>query len=128
MRRRERERGFTLIEVLVALVILGLVMGACYRLLSTGMRSITEADGLFRAVLLAESAAAEVGLRVDPRAAAGERSADGYRLSVAVVPYDDPEVPAAAETGLRLYRVTVTVAWSGQRSYRLATLALGPAT
>jgi prepilin-type N-terminal cleavage/methylation domain-containing protein len=123
---RRGANGFTLIEVLVALVILGLVLGACYRLLSTGLKSVAEADGLIRAVLVAESLLADASQRTDPRDAQSDLALDGYRCSVAVVPYDDAEMPAPEETHLRLYRVTVTVEWGLHRSYELATLALGP--
>ncbi len=128
MSRRQGAEGFTLVEVLVALVILGLVLGACYRLLSTGLKSIAEADGSLRAVLVAESVLADASQRDDPRDAANDLAIDGYRCNVAVVPYDDAEMPGPEETHLRLYRVTVTVEWGLRRSYELATLALGPAS
>ncbi len=128
MSRRPDAEGFTLVEVLVALVVLGLVLGACYRLLSTGLKSTAEADGLVRAVMVAESVLADASQRTDPRDAARDLAIDGYRCDVAVVPYDDSSLPAPEETGLRLYRVTVTVEWALHRSYELATLALGPAS
>ena len=128
MSRRRRGDGFTLVEVLVALVVLGLVLGACYRLLSTGLKSVSEADSLARAVLVAESVLADASQRTDPRDAAGDLTVDGYRCKVAVLPYDDAALPAPEETGLRLYRVTVSVAWGPNRSYELATLALGSAS
>ncbi|HXQ66975.1 MAG TPA: prepilin-type N-terminal cleavage/methylation domain-containing protein [Alphaproteobacteria bacterium] len=128
MSRRCQAEGFTLVEVLVALVILGLVLGACYRLLSTGLKSTAEADGLFRAVMVAESALADASQRTDPRDAASDLAIDGYRCNVAVVPYDDAALPGPEETGLRLYRVTVSVEWGLHHSYELATLALGPAS
>ena len=128
MSRRRQAEGFTLVEVLVALVVLGLVLGACYRLLSTGLKSTAEADGLVRAVLVAESALADASQRTDPRDAASDLAIDGYRCNIAVLPYDDAALPGPEETGLRLYRVTVTVAWGRNRSYELATLALGPAS
>jgi general secretion pathway protein I len=127
MERRQGEAGFTLVEVLVALVILGLVMGACYRLLATGLKTIAEADALFRAVLVAESVLADASQRADPRDAARDLALDGYRCDVAVAPYDDAEMPGSEVTHLRLYRVTVTVGWGLNRSYALTTLALGPA-
>ncbi len=128
MSRRGQAEGFTLVEVLVALVILGLVLGACYRLLSTGLKSIAEADGLFRAVMVAESVLADASQRTDPRDAANDLAIDAYRCNVAVAPYDDASLPGPEETGLRLYRVTVTVEWGLHHSYELATLALGPAS
>ena len=112
----------------MALVVLGLVLGACYRLLSTGLKSVSEADSLARAVLVAESVLADASQRTDPRDAASDFTLSGYRLSVAVTPYDDAEMPDPAATGLRLYRVSVSVAWGLHRPYELATLALGPAS
>ena len=128
MRRRHGAEGFTLVEVLVALVVLGLVLGACYRLLSTGLKSTAEADGLLRAVMVAESVLADASQRTDPRDAASDLAIDGYRCDIAVRPYDDATMPGPEETGLRLYRVTVTVEWGRNGSYELATLALGPAS
>ena len=54
-------RGFSLLEVLVAFVILSLVATALFRLFSGALQNMSAADDYTKAVLVAESALATAG-------------------------------------------------------------------
>jgi len=123
----DRQSGFTLIEVLVALVVLSLVLGATYQLFSTGLHSVSQTDQQIRATMVAESVMAAVGTRVTADAdQLSDVTEDGFRWVVNVVPFEDPNAPPPERVKLRLYRVSVVVRWGMARSYTLSTLALGP--
>ncbi|HYD31120.1 MAG TPA: type II secretion system protein [Azospirillaceae bacterium] len=115
------EKGFTLLEVLVALAILGLVAAGTLPLLSTGLDTSQRATVLSRAVLHARSRLAVLGI-AEPLVA-GERRGDfgnGYTWVVSVAPYGG-DAAGAIPAGTRLYRVAVTVAW-GRRAADAVTL------
>lgn len=126
-----RQRGFTLIEVLVAFAILSLSLGVMMQLFSTGLRNVALAEQYSRATALAESQLASVG--VEEPLSAGQQSGefpDGYRWQVDVQPYSSPEEQDSGVTELlpvAAYRVDVTVLWSEgskDRSVTLTTLRL----
>ena len=135
-----RARGFSLLEVLVAFVILALALGVIMRIFSQGMSRVGESDDYARAVMLAESKLAELGagiaLEEGEQSGAGE---DALRWRVRLAPYDaEPpqaagkDVPVKPVLPVRLLRVEVEVSWGGfaaaPRSIRLATLKLAPRT
>jgi len=129
-------RGFSLLEVLVAFVILSLVATALFRLFSGALGNASAADEYSRAVLVAESALAEAAAAQPLREGTWQGNADGGRITWAtrVAPYDppdvNPDVASASETmPMRLFRVTAEVTFAGpaggQRSYVLATTRIG---
>ena len=133
-RKRNGAAGFTLIEVLVALVIGGLAVAAIAGVVGNGLLASRVSDQSVIALTLAESKLAAAGADEPLRPGNHEGNFAKYfvwRLSIA--PYDDPgrrdtgglDAPSA----LRLYRVAVTVAWSDsakRRQLSLSTLRLGP--
>lgn len=56
------DRGFTLLEVLVAFTVLALVMGAAYATMSSGIRATARTDQSVAALGQAESTLARVGI------------------------------------------------------------------
>jgi general secretion pathway protein I len=132
-----RAAGFSLLEVLVAFVILALVATSLYRLFAGSLTNIGAADEYSRALLVAESVLAEVGaakpLREGARSGRVEDGQIDWKASVVpwVPPEVGPELERASESlPIRLYRIAVEVTFpspaGGQRVFTLATTRIGP--
>lgn len=129
---RDCARGFSLLEVLVAFVILSLVATALFRLFSGALANASAADDYSRALLVAESALAEAAAVQPLREGTQSGSADDGRIAwtTRVAPYAPPDVSPDLERAseamqFRLYRVTAEVRFAapggGERRYELAT-------
>ncbi len=119
----------TLIEVLVAFIVLSLTMAVIMQIFSGGMRNARLSDSYSRAVFLAESRLSAVGVE-RPLAAGEEVGKVGPDLlwRVTVSPYDDGGASDRLVMPVRLYQVRVRVNWSDggrQRQVELASLRLG---
>ena len=134
---RKPPRGFSLLEVLVAFVILSLVAVALFRLFSAALNNASAADDYSRAVLVAESALATAAAAQPLREATQSGAVDDGRIewSTRVEPYSppvggSPELASVTETlPTRLYRVSAEVTFAGptggKRTYALATVRVG---
>jgi general secretion pathway protein I len=111
-------RGFSLIEVLAALVVLALALGYGSGILSQSAEAVRRADAQVQALAQAESLLAEVGYVYPLRAGSfdGETPEGGrWRLDIAPV--------SAGEALARpLYEVTATLAWGLGPTARRVTL------
>ena len=126
-------RGFSLLEVLVAFVILALVATALFRLIGGALGNAGVAADASRALLVAQSRldAARGGARLAGESGADE---DGRILwTTSVEPFVAPDtVPGAAGaptvSPTQLYRIRVEVRYPGaggrERSLELSTLRL----
>lgn len=127
---RKKYRGMTLIEVLVAFVILSLTMAVIMQIFSGGMRNARLAESYSRAVFLAESKMAAVGS--ERVLVAGEDSGqlgEDMHWRVSVTPVEDDGTTNVQLMPLRLYQVRVTTVWGEeghQRQVELNSLRLGP--
>ena len=126
-RARVSERGFTLIEVIVAFAIVALALSALFQIFSTGLRGSVVTENYNMAVLLADSKLAGIG--IEEPLEAGDQSGtfdNGFRWETNVRPYDDGGstfTPGA----IQAFEVTVTVEWGGvvrERTVSLVTLRL----
>ena len=125
--------GFTLIEVLIALAIVGLALAAAVGTLGNGVSGHAAARDIDTALALAEGKIAQAGITEPLLPSRGEGEFAGrFAWRRIITPYDDEAAGghfAKLQSALRLYRVEVTVAWyNGHRPRRLAlaTLRLGP--
>jgi general secretion pathway protein I len=122
---RNRSSGFALLEVLVALVIVGLAMTAILELFSSNLRNVAASEDYVRASVKAETRLREILDGVDlAEHRWSEVTNDGYRVDVAVEPVHKDRAEIAA---LTLLRVDLTISWwqgIRQRSVRLQTLKL----
>jgi type II secretion system protein I len=121
-------RGFTLLEVLVALTILALAIVTLMQLSSQGLRLLHLSDDYQQAVLVADRVArAADGLEVGVQA--GREGRFEWERRVALMPVPE-ELVAGAGPELRLYALTVAVRWGGRRTLELASLrtVAGPVT
>ena len=135
--RRRGARGFSLIEVLAAFVILALVATALFRLFGDSLRNVSAAEDWSRALLVAESRLEEAAA-AQPLREGSERGADATGLvqwEARVTTYDAPDVDPDLERGsealaTRMYRITVDVRFTGangrERTFSLATVRVGP--
>ena len=131
-----RQRGFSLIEVLVAFVILALVATALFNLFSSSLNNASAAEEWSRAVQVAESRLASAAA-ARPLREATERGTefDGrVKWETAVTPYTaqdiDPDLEKASDSlATRIYRVTCEVRYVGsdgrERTLSLATTRVG---
>jgi general secretion pathway protein I len=123
-----RQSGYTLIEVLVAFVILALALTVLLRIFSGGLRNVSVSSDYATATLIAESRLAATGIDVPLRP--GETSGtEGERFEWTVSVQDYKPWPGyrSATKGVDAYRVTVTVEWpngDNTRSVGLSTVRL----
>lgn len=130
MNAKRRSYGYTLIEVLVAMMILVLSLTVIFRIFSGGLNKIGIAAEYARAVMVAESVIAAAGNTAVLRP--GETSGslfEKYRWVRTVSPYQAMGEPSYDDLPLNVYRVSVVVEWpgtlgNGNRSLDLSTLKL----
>src|ERR1700682_1534177 len=126
--RMRRDRGFTLVEVVVAIAILALMAGVIFRVNSDSIRNIHRADALADASALAQSLVAKVGIEIPLRE--GEtrgQSGAGLQWRMQMKRYGD--AADRAQWPLAAYTVTAEVTLRGgpeTQPVALMTLRLGP--
>ena len=111
--KRYSARGFTLLEVLVAFLILSLTMGVLMRIVSQSIRSLDTAEQHQIALQMAESKLVEVlaELSRDSRRKDDGRLSGRYRWSSEIERYHfENEEPGARYT-IVPWRIRVTVSW-----------------
>lgn len=130
-----RQRGYTLIEVIVAFALLALALTLLLGTLSGAARQVRWSDDAGRAALHAQSLLDQTGLGepLRPGSSDGEFEDGRYRWTMEIVPWRDPS--AVAQGGPRdpaapqLLEIRLDVQW-GERAaqrLRLRTLRLVPA-
>ncbi len=124
--KAEHRKGFTLLEVIVAIVIFAISFGVLAQIMQTGFRQSGAAESATTGVMLARSLLARIGVeepllpgRVEGDAGAGFTWVTEIRPA-AIAGDDEGGTPEFA-----LYLVEVTVAWgSGRGSERLTLTTL----
>ncbi|UEM07191.1 prepilin-type N-terminal cleavage/methylation domain-containing protein (plasmid) [Skermanella rosea] len=120
--------GFTLIETLVAFIILSMALLAALQAFSTSLRGISAAEGTGAAVLHARSKMDEVGITIPlVPGETGGAFADGFRWKAGIEPYPDAYPGEAGTLAVEPYQVSVTVTWGRAQAITLQTVKLGPA-
>ena len=120
-----RQAGFTLLEVMLAFVVLAVALGLLLGMLSRGLKQVTQSQAETEAALYAQSLLDAVGtlepLQVGTRD--GEFDHGRYRWRLQVLPAQDPAPPPPPEEGAPaplpvatdgaplLYRVLLEVEW-----------------
>lgn len=113
-------RGFTLLEVLVAMAILALALVAMTQLSAQGLRLLRLSEDYQGAVRLADHLA-RVAEPDEERVETGQQGPLRWERRIALVPVPD-ELTAGAGLRPRLYAVSVAVAWGEKRSLELTSL------
>jgi general secretion pathway protein I len=129
-------RGFSVLEVLVAFIIVALVVTALFQLFGGALRNASGAADWTRALLVAQSrlelAASAQPLREASDAGAEPDGRIAWRASVTpyIAPDANPDVERASESmPTRLFRISVDVTFPGDdgksRTVSLSTLRIG---
>lgn len=118
-----RQAGFTLLEVLVAMAILGIAVATMLQLSSQGLRLLHLSGEHQKAMLLADRL-----VRQTPAGAEGTESGEdgAFAWERRVAPVEVPRELVAPGLGTgpapQLRSITVSVSWGRGRSVQLATL------
>lgn len=119
MRSHRAQRGFSLIEVVVALAIVAVTLGTVLRLLGTTLVSVDRAGNYLRALGAAQSHLAEASSGSPLSFGVTQGSQDGIEWRLSVQPFSmlpvDPKVT--------LYHVVVLTSYQGTK-VELETLLL----
>lgn len=129
--RPELQAGFSLLEVLVAFVIMGLVVTAILQLVGNSLRSVVLADEYSYAVQIAESKMASVG-HIIPIAMGSHTGTlqDKFNWNItiqnsSISPSDNPSILRAYP-----YLIRINITWpldDPKRSFQLASIRFGKA-
>ena len=123
---RRADAGFTLLEVLVAVVILSVAVVTLVQLVSQTLRLLKLSSDYQEAVLLADrvTRAGEVSIEGVETGQEGRFSWE-RRATLVAVPDDLAPVGSASP---RLLALSVAVRWGTGRTLEVATMRLAPAT
>jgi len=130
-----RAAGFSLLEVLVAFVILALVGTVLFRLFGASLNNAGAADEYSRVAAFAESRLTLLALDLPLHETSEQGASDDgrYTWTTKVEPYvapatTDDQARLADMLPMRLWRLSVVVRWPGEmgnsRSISLSTLRL----
>lgn len=128
------QRGYTLIEVIVAFALLALALTLLLGTLSGAARQVRNADEISRATLHAQSLLAVQGVQAPllPHREQGEFEQGHYHWTLDVARYDDPHQRQGDRQSVgapELLQLTLAVRWGEDARQRLQwrTLRLVPA-
>lgn len=138
--RRTSERGFTLLEILVAFSLMALIVTVLLRIFAGGVQGIGLAEDYARATSIAESVVARVGADIEfnPATLSGSDEGERYKWQLALQQVDGEAMAAPGTTGassvgpalpIALWRISAVVEWADggkPRSIRMDTLRVGP--
>lgn len=139
--RSARQRGFSLLEVMLAFGVLAVALGLLLGMLSRGLGQVTQAQGETEASLHAQSLLDALGTieSLEVGARDGEFAQGRYRWRLEVSPAEDPAPapppadgspppqPVATGAEAQLYRVALDVEWGAAtpaQQLRFETLRL----
>lgn len=124
------QQGFSLIEVLVAFSIFAMSLGVIFQIYSTGARSTILSDEYTRAVIIAQSKLAGIG--IEETQENGESNGienDKYQWITRLHPTEDDDSELEINFGLVKRHVEVEIRWQSRgksRSIKLNTIKLIP--
>jgi general secretion pathway protein I len=130
-----RQRGFTLVEVVVAFLMLAMVLATSYELFSTGLRRAGDLEDYSRALAIAQSQLSEAsyGETFEEGQVSGQSDDGRFQWTLARSRYEEPVDPSNAQQhAFYPVRLAVRVTWrSGseqERQLDLSTLVVGKIT
>ena len=125
------QKGFSLLEVLVAFTVLALSLGVLFQLFSTAVRGVLQSEHYSKALIIAEARLALLG-REEPLEQGEKTGVEGsiYRWRTEVTPYveEEQEDTTARLQQIKPYQVSVHVGWDESEArypVTLTTLRIG---
>lgn len=116
---RQKNNGFSLIEMVVAIAILGISLGMLYQAAGGATRSVKVSEDYAYAVSIAQSLLALHNTAPPDGVSLKDETADGYRWSV-----QTSELALAEDTDQpTVYAIEVTVQWGQERNPRSFVLS-----
>ena len=125
-----KERGFSLLEILIAFSILALALGILLNIFSSGANNAAVAEEYTAAVQIAETLLAQTGVETELQAGQTSGQEDEkYRWLVTVTPFSPAiEKLNSQAIPVTLFKVSVSVNWGdakdNDRQIALTTLKL----
>ena len=123
------QKGFSLIEVMVAMIIMSLSLTLLYNAVATSTNNTRVADEYLRAVILAESVLAANRLVTEPNLSLSD-SYEKYDWELRIWPVNEEKDSARGEANEvlpELYFLTVVVFWpSGEKRRSFDLLSIVP--
>ncbi|HLX23302.1 MAG TPA: prepilin-type N-terminal cleavage/methylation domain-containing protein [Usitatibacter sp.] len=126
-----RQRGFTLIEVVVAFVLLAVVLTLAFEVFSAGLARAGQFEDRSQALMIAQSQIASAGVEQAMREgeAQGESADHRFQWSTRITRTDEGLKPGQpAPSAYILYRIDVLVTWQDSQGrpqgLPLSTLAI----
>jgi general secretion pathway protein I len=115
-------RGFTLLEVLVAFLILSLSMSVMMRIVSLSLKALETAERHQVALQLAESRLADVLTRLDAdsRGKKEGRLDSRYRWQSEIEPYRFDNQEAGEHYSIKPWLIRVSVSWGADPAERVS--------
>ena len=122
---KRRRQGFTLLEVMLAFVLLAAAMGVLIAMLSNGLRQVRQAQAETEESLHAQSLLDQIGALepIEPGRRDGEFDRGRYRYSLDISQAEDPapvaqtpllNEPASGVIVPLLYRIELRVRWGAE--------------
>ena len=104
----KRDRGFTLLEVIVAFALLSLVLGTALTAMSGGLKAQARTDAALEQLSLAQSTLARLGRELPLESATFTDPSTGMDVSVEVSPYQPAKAWRSISTAPWLVRIEIT--------------------
>lgn len=123
--RRGAQAGFTLLEVLVALAILGIAVVASIQGFAQALRLLKLSGDHQRAILLADQKAREV-VEFEEGRQEGDEGGFRWERTTTLLPVPELTPPSGADPSWRVWQVAVRVQWDERRHVDISTLRTLP--
>ena len=130
--RARKQSGFTLLEVVIAFVVLALTLSVVFEIFSTWLARASDLSDRSQALVIAQSRLAVVGLEegIKEGEAGGDSADRRYAWTVRIERHGESDAGATPRSTYSLYRAEARVKWRGvdgrEREIALSNLHLGP--